>query len=110
MTEQISTKQLKDRMGAIAADLADFCVVTSDNPRTEEPAAIIREILAGMPDGRAVVVENRVEAICWALDYAKKDDVIVLCGKGHETYQEIGREKYHLDEREIVAEYLRTRP
>ncbi len=100
----------RPQMGAIGARLADVAVVTTDNPRTEEPAAIIREILAGMPDGRAVVVENRVEAICWALDYAKKDDVIVLCGKGHETYQEIGREKYHLDEREIVAEYLRTRP
>ena len=52
-----------------------------------------------------VVIENRVEAICWALDHARKDDVVVLCGKGHETYQEIGGKKYHLDEREVVAAY-----
>ena len=53
------------------------------------------------------VIENRVEAICWALDHAQKDDVIVLCGKGHEDYQEIGHQKVHLDEREVIAEYLK---
>lgn len=95
-------------MGRIAAELADFVIVTSDNPRTEEPMAIIRDILPGMEgtDTPYVVVENRVEAIHYALAHAQKDDVIVLCGKGHETYQEINHVKHHLDEREVVADFL----
>ena len=95
-------------MGRIGAELADLSVVTSDNPRTEDPMAIIDAIVAGMQEGPHphVVIENRVEAIEWALAHAEKDDVIVLCGKGHETYQEIGHEKRHLDEREVVASYL----
>ena len=98
-------------MGRIAADLADFAVVTSDNPRTEDPAAIIAGILPGMEGTKTpyVVVENRVEAICWAMDHAEPGDVIVLCGKGHETYQEINHEKHHLDEREVVADHLGPR-
>ena len=70
--------------------------------------AIIQEILAGMEgmDTPYVVVENRVEAIHYAMDHARSGDVIVLCGKGHETYQEINHEKHHMDEREIVAEHL----
>ena len=98
-------------MGAIAARLADFVIVTSDNPRTEEPGGIIQDILAGMAgtDTEYVVVENRVEAIHYAIDHARPGDVVILAGKGHETYQIIGREKRHLDEREVVAEYLRQR-
>ncbi len=95
-------------MGRIAAENADYSVVTSDNPRTEDPHEIIRQIVEGMHDaaGHYKVIENREEAIHWAMDHAKKDDVIVLCGKGHETYQEINHQKRHLDEREVVAEYL----
>ena len=94
-------------MGAIAARLADFVIVTSDNPRTEEPGAIIQDILAGMAgtDTEYAVVENRVEAICYAMDHAQPEDVVILAGKGHETYQIVGHEKRHLDEREIVADY-----
>ena len=98
----------RPKMGKIAAELADFVVVTSDNPRTEEPAAIIADILPGL-EGTAVpyvVVENRVEAIHYCLDHAQPGDVIALCGKGHETYQEINHVKHHMDEREIVAQYL----
>ncbi len=98
----------RPKMGAIAAKLADFVIVTSDNPRTEEPEAIIREILAGM-EGTAtpyVAIENRIEAIHYALDHARRGDVVVLAGKGHETYQVIGHEKRHLDEREVVAAYV----
>jgi len=96
----------RPQMGAIAQRLARVAVVTTDNPRTEKPDAIIRDITAGMEgENPPVVIENRVEAICWALDHARKDDVVVLCGKGHETYQEIGGKKYHLDEREVVAAY-----
>jgi len=102
-------KTKRPKMGAVAARLADFTVVTSDNPRTEIPGEIIQDILPGMigAEERYTVVENRVEAIFWALDHAQKDDVIVLCGKGHETYQEINHVKHHLDEREVVAEYLK---
>lgn len=95
-------------MGKIAADLADLVVVTSDNPRTEDPMAIIDQILVGIPKDQTptTVIENRRQAIRWAMDNARAGDVIVLAGKGHETYQEIGHEKFHLDEREEVAAHL----
>ncbi len=94
-------------MGKIGVDIADLAIITSDNPRTEEPAAIIRDIVAGLGDAKNYeVVENRPNAIKYAMDIAKKDDIIVLAGKGHETYQEIMGVKHHLDEREVVAEHL----
>ena len=95
-------------MGKIAADLADLVVVTSDNPRTEDPMAIIDQILVCIPKDQTptTVIENRRQAIRWAMDNAQAGDVIVLAGKGHETYQEIGHEKFHLDEREEVAAHL----
>lgn len=99
----------RPKMGRAAAEIADFAIVTTDNPRTERPADIIADILPGL-EGTGTpyeVIEDRVEAIHWAMDHARAGDVIVLCGKGHETYQEVGREKRHMDEREIVAEYLR---
>ena len=93
-------------MGAIAGELADLTVVTSDNPRTEPPLSIIDDILAGM-EGAALHVEpDRRAAIAWALDQGRPGDVIVLAGKGHETYQEIDGVQRHLDEREVVAEYF----
>ena len=98
----------RPKMGKIAADIADFVVVTSDNPRTEVPGAIIQDILAGMEDTPTdyVVVEDRIEAIHYCMDHAQPGDVIVLCGKGHETYQEVNHVKRHMDEREIVADWL----
>ena len=98
----------RPKMGAVAAEIADFVIVTTDNPRTERPADIIADILPGLAgfDTPYVVVEDRVEAIHWAMDHAQAGDVIVLCGKGHETYQEINHVKYHMDEREIVRDYL----
>lgn len=101
-------KAKRPKMGRIAAETADFVVVTTDNPRTERPADIIADILPGL-EGAATpyeVVEDRVEAIHYCMDHARAGDVIVLCGKGHETYQEVGHEKRHMDEREIVAAYL----
>ncbi|MBQ9270121.1 MAG: UDP-N-acetylmuramoyl-L-alanyl-D-glutamate--2,6-diaminopimelate ligase [Oscillospiraceae bacterium] len=95
-------------MGRIGAQLSDIAVITSDNPRTEDPNQIIEQILAGISDrSNCVVVENRRRAIREAMAMAKKDDIIVLCGKGHETYQILGTEKTHLDEREEVAAALR---
>ena len=98
----------RPKMGKIAADLADFCIVTSDNPRTEDPKAIIDDILEGMKGTKTPmqVIVDRPEAIHWALAHAKKDDIIVLMGKGHETYQEVNHVKHHMDEREIVADYF----
>ena len=95
-------------MGKIGVDLADIAVITSDNPRTEVPMAIIEDILKGAQtgDGEYVVVEDRRKAIRYAMDIAQKDDIIVLAGKGHETYQEINGVKHHLDEREEVAAHL----
>ncbi len=98
-------KTKRPKMGAAAAALADLVIVTSDNPRTEDPGGIIQDILAGMYRSQTphIVVEDRAAAIVYAMDHAQKDDVIVLMGKGHETYQIVGAEKRHLDEREIVA-------
>ena len=95
-------------MGHIGVALSDIGVITSDNPRTEDPSAIIRDIVAGVKpeDGDYVVVEDRRQAIRYAMDIAEKDDIIILAGKGHETYQEINNVKYHLDEREEVAAHL----
>ena len=95
-------------MGRIGTELADKAIITSDNPRTEQPEAIIADITPGADEaGKPYeVVVDRIEAIRHAMDIAKKDDIIVLAGKGHETYQEIMGVKHHMDEREIVADYL----
>ena len=99
-------KTKRPRMARIAAALADFAVLTSDNPRTEDPYAILRDAMPGLLESRTpfAVIEDRRRAIGFALSEARSGDVIVLCGKGHETYQEIGTIKYHLDEREVVRE------
>ena len=99
----------RPKMGRAAAEIADFVIVTTDNPRTERPADIIADILPGL-EGTGTpceVIEDRVEAIHWALGHARAGDVVILCGKGHETYQEVGHEKRHMDEREIVADWLK---
>jgi len=96
-------------MGEIAAKLADYIIVTSDNPRTENPGDIIRDITAGIPPSKisVKVIEDRVKAIHWAIDRRQNGDVIILAGKGHEDYQIIGTEKHHMDEREIISDYLK---
>ena len=98
-------------MGAIAADNADFVIVTSDNPRTEQPQAIIDEILVGLEGKKTehIAICDRAEAIKWAIDNHRANDVILLAGKGHEDYQVVGHEKHHMDEREIVAEHIEKR-
>lgn len=99
-------KTKRPRMAKIAAQGADFAVLTSDNPRTEDPYAILRDALPGLMESKTpfAVIEERRKAIAFALEEARSGDVVVLCGKGHETYQEIGTTKYHLDEREVVRE------
>lgn len=99
-------------MGGVVKELADLAVVTSDNPRTEDPEDIIRDILGGMEgEGAQIHVEpDRRQAIGWALSQGRPGDVIVLAGKGHETYQEIQGVQYPMDEREIVAQYFSSTP
>ena len=93
-------------MGAAAASLSDFVIVTSDNPRSENPAEIIKQILPGVEkhDTPYIVIENRREAIEYAVTHAEKGDVIVLAGKGHETYQILNTGTIHFDEREVLDE------
>lgn len=96
-------------MGEAAGSLSDFCIVTSDNPRTEEPMAIINDILPGINGTQCsfVIIEDRKKAIEHALKIGQKGDVIVIAGKGHETYQVLKNETIHFDEREIVHELLK---
>ena len=98
-------------MGRIATELADYTIVTSDNPRTEDPDAIVREILSGVvgDETRYTAITDRIKAIEFAIENHLPGDVILLAGKGHETYQEINHVKHHMDEREIVAEILERR-
>jgi len=94
-------------MGAIAEEFADVPVVTDDNPRTEEPRAIINDILAGMLDaGRARVVEGRAEAVTSAIMQAKESDVVLLAGKGHEDYQIVGTRRLDYSDRVTAARLL----
>lgn len=103
-------KGKRPQMGQIAAQWSDFLVVTSDNPRTEEPLKIIEDILAGIQGGNTPckVEENRPAAIRWAIENARPGDTLLLAGKGHETYQVVGTEIHHMDEREIVSEILES--
>lgn len=100
------SKLRRFEMGEVSSKLADLTVVTSDNPRNEEPQAIMDDILTGVKkaDGEYVMIADRKEAIRYCMVNAKEGDVIVLAGKGHEDYQEIQGKKYHMDERELVAE------
>ncbi|MCB0725124.1 MAG: UDP-N-acetylmuramoyl-L-alanyl-D-glutamate--2,6-diaminopimelate ligase [Ignavibacteriae bacterium] len=93
-------------MGKYATSLSDYSIITSDNPRFEEPMAIINEILSGVEtEGNFEVDEDREEAIRKAIEYSKKGDLVLICGKGHETYQEVRGVKTHFDDKEMVAKY-----
>ena len=95
-------------MGEIAGKLADYAILTSDNPRFEDPMAILAAIEAGIkPTGaKYEVIENRREAIRQAMEMAVSGDIVVLAGKGHETYQDIAGVKHPFDEKVIVSELL----
>ncbi len=96
-------------MGEVSSKLADLTIVTSDNPRNEEPQAIINDIVTGVKKagGKYITITGRPEAIRYAIENAEEGDVIVLAGKGHEDYQEIKGKKYHMDERELVADVIK---
>lgn len=101
-------KTKRPKMGKIAAELSDYCIVTSDNPRSENPSMIIKDILEGMKNISTpyTVIENRREAIEYAIKNAKPKDIVLLAGKGHETYQILPTGTIHFDEREVAAEAL----
>ncbi|MDE2804541.1 MAG: UDP-N-acetylmuramoyl-L-alanyl-D-glutamate--2,6-diaminopimelate ligase [Gemmatimonadota bacterium] len=98
----------RPEMGAAASRHADLVVVTSDNPRTEDPVEIAAQVSRGVSAADAVEIVDRREAIWWALDRAEPGDAVLLAGKGHEAYQIVGTEKRPFDEREIVLDYLDT--
>lgn len=102
------SKQRRYEMGEVSGRLADFTVITSDNPRFEEPQDIIEDIKTGIrkTQGRFVEICDRKEAIAYVISHAQEGDLIVLAGKGHEDYQEIRGKKYPMDERVIIRELL----
>ena len=93
-------------MGEISGNIADYTIITTDNPRTEDPVDIVSQIENGIKktSGKYEVIIDRKEAIKAAMLKATPDDIVVLAGKGHETYQEINGIKYHYDEREIIQD------
>lgn len=105
-------KSRRYEMGEVSSRLADLTVVTSDNPRNEEPMDIINDILVGVKkaDGAYVTIPDRKEAIAYCMEHAQDGDIIVLAGKGHEDYQEIKGVKHHMDERELIADIIREHP
>lgn len=105
-------KSRRYEMGEVSSRLADLTVVTSDNPRNEEPMDIINDILIGVhkADGEYVTIPDRKDAIHYCMEHAKDGDIIVLAGKGHEDYQEIKGVKHHMDERELIADIIRENP
>jgi UDP-N-acetylmuramoyl-L-alanyl-D-glutamate--2,6-diaminopimelate ligase len=96
-------------MGGYAVRLSDFAIITSDNPRYEDPMEIIDEILKGVnPETNFEVIENREEAIKKGLEISHEGDIVLICGKGHETYQEAKGVRKHFDDKEIVEKYSGT--
>lgn len=102
------SKLRRYEMGEVSGRLSDFTIITSDNPRFEEPEAIIDDIVTGMKrtSGQYITIPDRREAIAYALHHAQPGDLIILAGKGHEDYQEIRGKKYPMDERVIIREIL----
>ena len=96
-------------MGAIATRLSDVVIITSDNPRSEDPAAIIREIEEGAGEPNYCIEPDRKEAIRKAVDMADDGDIVLIAGKGHETYQEIRGVRHVFDDREVLKERLQER-
>lgn len=102
------SKTRRYEMGEVSGRMADYTIITSDNPRFEEPEAIMQDIVTGIEktDGEYITILDRKEAFRYAIMNAREGDVIVLAGKGHEDYQEIKGVKYHMDERELIREVL----
>lgn len=100
-------KSKRPIMGKIATHLSDIAIITSDNPRTENPNSIIDEILTGVSENNYTVEINRAHAIKYAIDIAQKGDTVIIAGKGHEDYQIIGTKKFHFDDRENALIHMK---
>ena len=99
----------RPKMGNISARIADYSVITSDNPRTENPDKIIAQIVSNLPhDAKYVCISERSEAICHAITAAKSGDVVVIAGKGHEDYQEIHGKRFPFDDRIVASDVLES--
>jgi UDP-N-acetylmuramoyl-L-alanyl-D-glutamate--2,6-diaminopimelate ligase len=96
-------------MGKIATTLSDYAIITSDNPRRENPDKIINEIVKGVVGKNYKIIPERIEAIEYAIKLADEDDIVLVAGKGHEAYQEIGENKIPFDDRKFVQEFLKVR-
>ncbi|MBE6047444.1 MAG: UDP-N-acetylmuramoyl-L-alanyl-D-glutamate--2,6-diaminopimelate ligase [Clostridium sp.] len=102
-------KVKRPQMGKIGSDISDIAIITSDNPRTEDPVSIINDVVKGIDKDNYEVIENRKDAIKRAIELAGEGDVIVIAGKGHEDYQILNTGKIHFDEREVVDDILKNR-
>jgi len=105
-------KTKRPRMAKVAEQLADFIIVTSDNPRTENPDEIIKDIIPGFenPDSQSILIEpDRKKAIAAAIKNAAANDIVLIAGKGHETYQIIGKQKFDFSDKQIAMECLTTK-
>ena len=102
------SRQRRFEMGEVSGKLADLTIITSDNPRFEEPQDIIDDIKTGMAktDGNYIEICDRKEAITYAIEHGEPGDIIVLAGKGHEDYQEIRGVKHPMDERDLIRDIL----
>jgi len=96
-------------MGNIATSLSDIAIITSDNPRSEDPMSIIEEIVKGVSRNNYIIKEDRREAIHYAIDIAEPEDVVLIAGKGHETYQIFRDKTIHFDDREVAIEAIKRR-
>ena len=96
-------------MGRITSSMSDITIITSDNPRSEDPQTIINDITPGVVPGANISIEtDRRKAIRMGLEYAGAGDVVLVAGKGHENYQVIGNVKAHLDDREEIEKFIRN--
>ena len=103
-------KSKRPLMGNIASKLADAVILTSDNPRTEDPLIILEEVASGLhPLTQQIQIVDRVEAINYGVSMLNSGDTLVIAGKGHENYQIVGKEKVHLDDSKIAHEALSLR-
>ena len=96
-------------MGRVATDLSNYSIITSDNPRSEDPMHIISQILEGVKGDRYETIPDRRLAIKKAVEMAEKDDIVVIAGKGHENYQILKDGRIHFDDREVASEFIGLR-
>src|SRR5699024_4528174 len=97
----------RPKMAEIAINYSDIAVFTSDNPRTENPKQILDDMTNDLKNDNFIRIENRKEAIFHSINLAKENDIVLIAGKGHETYQEINGERFHFDDREIAKEAMK---